>query len=73
VLGNYTFQPYAAGNKTYGMLRNAPNVGPVGASGMMGYKERDAMAQTKKDALLRRMKAQNKGQMMQPDVLRSLG
>lgn len=55
-----SFQPYAAGKKTYGGGRSAPNVGP---SDKLGYAERDNKASGMRNALLRRMKAQQKGKM----------
>lgn len=52
VLRKSGFNPYAAGNKVYGMLRDAPNIGPVDK---MGYKERDARAKLRKRAISRRL------------------
>ena len=53
VLRKSGFNPYAAGNKVYGMIRDAPNIGPVDK---MGYKERDARARLRKQAVSRRLK-----------------
>lgn len=51
--------PYAAGKKRYGVSgRDAPNIGP---SDPTGYKERDAKAGARRNAVLRRLKAQQKG------------
>lgn len=51
--------PYAAGNKYYGAGRSAPNVGPV--ADKQGYVERDAKARAKRNAMLRRLKAGQRG------------
>lgn len=64
------FTPYAAGRRMYGMGRDFPTAGTVDK---IGYRERDALANARKDAVIRRMKAQSQGRMMQPDVLRRLG
>lgn len=63
------FTPYAAGRKMYGVGRDFPTMGMVDKT---GYRERDALAQQRKSAVLRRMKALNAGKVMNPDVLRSL-
>lgn len=66
------FNPYAAGRKVYGAVRDAPNIGPVDK---LGYRERDAEAKAKKRAVMRMLKASQQKpnpQVMQPDVLRSL-
>lgn len=60
------FNPYAAGGKNYG-AKGAPNVGPVDK---LGYRERDATANAKRNAVLRRMKANRKRNYMDPDSLR---
>lgn len=62
------FNPYGAGKKKYGS-RGAPNIGPVDKS---GYRERDARAQAHRNALLRRLKAGQRGQYMNPDYLRMM-
>ena len=54
------FNPYAAGNKVYGAGRPMPNVGAVNKE---GYRKRDRLAKARRDAMLRRMKAQQKGKM----------
>jgi hypothetical protein len=61
------FNPYAAGNKVYGAGRPNPTQGPVDK---MGYRVRDRMAKARRDALLRRMRAMQRGNMMSPDVRR---
>lgn len=58
------FNPYAAGNKLYGSGRYNPTSGPVNKT---GYRERD-----RKNAVLRRLRALQKGNVMDPSVLRSL-
>jgi hypothetical protein len=63
------FTPYAAGRKMYGVGRDFPTMGMVDK---IGYRERDAAASARKNAVLRRMKALKAGNAMQPDVLRSL-
>lgn len=62
---NYGFNAYSAGKKHYGGGRDSPNLGPT--SSPEGYAERD-----RKAAVLRRMKALQKGKYMNPDVLRFL-
>lgn len=63
------FTPYAAGRKFYGMGRSFPTAGKVDP---MGYKTRDLAANTRKNAVMRRLKSLQSGRIMQPDVLRSL-
>lgn len=63
---NTSFNQLAAGNKVYngiGIGSSAPTVGPVDKT---GYKERDAQTRGKRNALLRRMKAQNSGSYISP-------
>jgi hypothetical protein len=67
------FNKYAAGRKVYGGGRDAPNIGPVGGDGVLGYKTRDLQLQARKNAMLRRLKAQQSGNYMSPDWLRSKG
>lgn len=62
----YDFQAYAAGNKLYGSGRSAPNIGPVDK---LGYRERDATNRAKRNAMLRRLKANNAKNYMSPDAL----
>lgn len=62
-----TFNPYAAGAKRYGPSgRSAPNMGPVG--NMSGYRQRDQRA--RRNALLRKLKAQQRGAYASADALR---
>lgn len=62
-----SFNPFSAGNKVYGMGRNAPNVGPV--ANREGYDERDRMARAKRNAMLRRLKAGQRGRYMSSEWL----
>lgn len=67
--GNYSqvaMNPYAAGTKRYGVSgRDAPNIGP---SDPTGYRERDAKAATTRNAVLRRLKATQRGKYASPDA-----
>lgn len=65
---NYDFNPYAVGNKIYGGGRSFPTSGRVDP---LGYRERDAQAKARRQALLRRMKSSNSGNYMSADYLRS--
>jgi hypothetical protein len=56
-----SFSSYAAGPKRYGGGRSAPNVGPSDKS---GYRERDRKAKSKREAMLRRLQAAQKGNFM---------
>lgn len=49
------FNPYGAGNKVYGAGRPMPNVGAVNKE---GYRKRDRLAKARKNAMMRRLKAQ---------------
>ena len=62
------FNKYAAGNKIYGSGRSNPTSGPVDP---MGYRVRDRKTAARRNALLRRMKAQQAGKYMSADYLRS--
>lgn len=61
------FNPYAAGNKSYGGGRPMPTVGAVDKT---GYAVRDRLTKTRRNALLRRMKATNAKNYMSSDYLR---
>jgi len=61
-----SFNSYAAGAKVYGSGRSNPTSGPVDPS---GYRERDLKTKAKRNALLRRLKAQAKGNFMSSDWL----
>lgn len=57
-----SFNNYAAGKRRYGSgLRDAPNIGP---SDPIGYRERDATAAARRNAMLRRLKAAQQGKFM---------
>lgn len=60
------FNKYAAGTRRYGGGRDAPNIGPVDP---VGYRERDALARRKRNAMLRRMQAQQADRLMSPENL----
>lgn len=63
-----SFNAYAAGNKIYGLGgRSAPNIGQ--ALDPTGYINRDTEVRLKRNALLRRMKAQASGRFMSSDWL----
>ncbi len=57
--------PYLVGNKVYGAGRSFPTMGPVDK---LGYAERDAAATARRNAMIRQMKANAKGDYMSPDV-----
>jgi len=61
------FNPYSAGEKRYGAGRDFPTMGRVDP---LGYRERDARTQARKNAVLRRMQKALTGQYMDPDVRR---
>jgi hypothetical protein len=65
------FNPYAVGNVVYNGSSSAPNTGM--ALDPMGYRERDARAKVRRNAVLRRMKAQNTRNFNAPDWLRDKG
>lgn len=66
----YDFNPYAVGNKIYGGGRSFPTSGPVDPQ---GYRERDLQTKARRNALLRRMKAQQSGNYLSADYLRGGG
>lgn len=63
------FQSYAAGAKRYGAGRSMPNIGNVSGTGLQGYAKRDAEAKARKQAIMRRLKAQQSGNPMNPGIL----
>lgn len=66
-----SFNPYSAGNKQYG-TQGSPNLGPTDQP--EGYAERDNAARLRRDALLRRMKANQGGRFMSaPSLNGSVG
>lgn len=67
LLGNFEFNPYAAGKKIYGNMTYAPTRGKVDKS---GYAARDARIAAKKAAVLAKMKANNTGAYANENALR---
>lgn len=65
--GQKAFNPYAAGNKTYGSGRPMPTIGPVASP--QGYDERDNRAQARKNAIQRRLKGSDTGNPMNSAVV----
>lgn len=64
------FNGYAAGNKRYGLAgRSAPN---VGAADKAGYKERNNKIAAKKNAVLRRLQAEQSGKYRAPAAQRPI-
>lgn len=64
------YTPYAAGNKVYGPEGRAhPTSGPVDSKGMIGYAKRDAEASARRNAVLARLQAAQKGQYLTPEYL----
>jgi hypothetical protein len=63
------FLPYSAGRKIYGGGRDAPNLGPVDAT---GYRERDLKYQARRTVMLRRLKAMQAGNYGSADVGRNI-
>jgi hypothetical protein len=61
--------PYAAGNKIYGGGRSNPTSGPVDP---LGYRERDAKAEARRAAILRRLKSMQQGKYASADALRKV-
>lgn len=61
--------PYAAGKKIYGGGSDAPNRGPVDPE---GHRKRDLKYQARRAAMLRRLKAQQKGDFMSADIGREI-
>lgn len=66
------FQPYGAGAKRYGpMANNAPQSG--GGLNKTGYRERDLKKKAMRNAMLRRMKAGQRGRFMSSDWMNPEG
>lgn len=65
------FNPYAVGNVVYNGMNNSPHSGTM--LDPMGYRERDRRARVRRNAILRRMKAQNTKNFNYPDWLRDKG
>lgn len=67
------FNPYAAGDKRYGMSgRLNATSGPISPDGMQGYADRERVQNARKAAVLQRMKAAQGGQYMKPDYLQGI-
>lgn len=66
-----TYNPYAVGNVVYNGTSNSPHSGTQ--LDPLGYKERDARAKVRRNAILRRMKAQNTRNFNTSDWLRENG
>jgi hypothetical protein len=62
-----SFNPFGTGNKVYGSGRSMPNLGPT--SSPEGYAERDKKAKARRNAMLRRLKATQRGRYMSSDYL----
>lgn len=60
------YTPYAAGYKTYGGGRSNPTEGPVDKA---GYQEREMLNRARRNAVLRRLKAEQQGAFASPDYL----
>jgi len=60
------FSNLAAGNKVYGGGRSMPTIGPVDP---IGYRERDAKARARRNAMLRQLQAQQRGNFASIDAL----
>lgn len=58
------YLPYLVGNKVYGGGRSFPNIGP---SDKLGYRERDRKQRARRNAILRRLKAQEARQFRSAD------
>jgi hypothetical protein len=61
--------PYSVGNKIYGGGRSNPTSGPVDK---LGYRERDAKSAARRNAILRRMKANQSGKFSSADSMRTV-
>jgi len=62
-----SFNPYGAGAKVYGSGRSAPNIGPT--SKPESYDMRDRLGVAKRNAMLRRLKAGQRGKFMSSEYL----
>lgn len=63
--------PYLVGNRVYNGFSPSPRVGPV--ADKSGYRERDLKHRARRNAILRRLKAKNRGEHMNADALRKVG
>lgn len=67
----YSRNKYAAGKPVYNGSTTAPQRGP--GLDPLGYADRDRRARVRRNAVLRRMKAQNTKNFNYPDWLRDKG
>lgn len=67
ILGNYEFNPYAAGAKIYNSVGSSPTRGPVDKT---GYAARDRKLQARKNAVLAKMKNASVGAYASSNVQR---
>ena len=65
----YSYNPYGVGNKIYGGGRSFPTSGPVDKS---GYRKRDLKARTRRNAILRRLKARHSKRYASADAQREV-
>lgn len=61
-----TYNEYAAGRKTYG---SGSPVATMGKVDPLGYKERDRIIKARRNAILRRLRAGQSGNLMTTDWL----
>lgn len=61
--------PYMVGNKIYGSGRSFPTMGPVD---ILGYAERDAKMYARRNAMLRRLKANQARDYANPESWRKV-
>ena len=64
------YTPYAAGSKLYGLGQTQPTSGPI--TNKDGYIERDMQARARRNAILQRMSAEQRGRYLDPDYLRGV-
>lgn len=63
------YLPYKVGPRIYGGGRSFPTMGPVDK---LGYRERDLKHKARRQAMLNRLKAKQKGHYLDPDVGRKI-
>jgi hypothetical protein len=61
--------PYSVGNRVYGGNRSFPTMGPVDPT---GYRERDLVTRARRNAILKRLKAQQAGNYASADAQRTV-
>lgn len=59
------------GNRVYNGFSPSPHVGPIGNKA--GYRERDLKHRARRNAILRRLKAKQKGKHFSADAMREVG